>query len=56
MEDFTGKKVLITGGSRGIGKATAMAFAKRGAQIALNFHNDNQAARFSQGAFFLRAN
>ncbi|MEZ5043824.1 MAG: SDR family oxidoreductase [Saprospiraceae bacterium] len=44
MEDFTGKKVLITGGSRGIGQATAMAFAKRGAQIALNFHNDNQAA------------
>ncbi len=32
---LTGKKVLITGGTRGIGHATAMAFAKEGANIAL---------------------
>lgn len=44
MEDFNGKKVLITGGSRGIGKATAQAFAARGASIAINFRSDSQAA------------
>ena len=44
MEDFNGKKVLITGGSRGIGRATAQAFAARGAQIAINFRSDSAAA------------
>lgn len=44
MEDFNGKKVLITGGSRGIGKATAQAFAAKGAQIAINFRSDSAAA------------
>lgn len=43
--DFTGKKVFITGGSRGIGKATAIAFAERGAQVAINFRSDTEAAR-----------
>ena len=34
--DFTGKKVLITGASRGIGKATARAFLDHGATVAIN--------------------
>ncbi len=34
--DFTDKSVLITGSSRGIGKATAQAFLGRGARVALN--------------------
>ena len=43
--DFSGKRVLITGGSRGIGKACAQAFAARGAQIAINFRSNEQAAQ-----------
>ena len=42
--DFTGKHVLITGGSRGIGKAVAKAFAAAGAQVAINYRNNHQAA------------
>jgi NAD(P)-dependent dehydrogenase (short-subunit alcohol dehydrogenase family) len=35
MFDFTGKRVLITGGAHGIGAATAAAFCGRGARIAI---------------------
>jgi 3-oxoacyl-[acyl-carrier protein] reductase len=42
--NFTNKIVLITGGSRGIGKATALAFADQGASVAFTFLNDDKAA------------
>lgn len=35
MTDFSGKNVLITGAARGLGKETALAFAKRGASLSL---------------------
>ena len=33
--DFTGKVAVITGGANGIGRATALGFAKGGAKIVL---------------------
>lgn len=34
--DFTDKRVLITGGTRGIGRATVVAFLEAGARVAVN--------------------
>lgn len=40
MEKLKGKKAIITGGSRGLGKATAMAFAKEGIDVAITGRNE----------------
>ena len=37
--------VLITGGSRGIGAATALAAARAGYAVAVNFHRNAAAAQ-----------
>lgn len=44
MTRFSGKTVLITGASRGIGAATAMGFAREGAAVAVNYRSDRDGA------------
>ena len=41
---FKDKVVLITGASRGIGKATALSFAREGAKIIVNYNNAEKEA------------
>ncbi len=42
--DWTDKRVLVTGGSRGIGRAAAAAFHERGARVAINGRTGPSAA------------
>ena len=42
---FAGKSVLVTGGSRGIGRACALAFARNGADVAINYNKSEDEAK-----------
>ncbi len=45
---FKGKVALVTGGSRGIGKAIALEFARHGADVAFNYMRSHEAAGVTQ--------
>ena len=42
--EFKDKRVLITGGTKGLGKAMALAFAREGAWVAVNYSSDDKSA------------
>ena len=45
MFSLQDKVSLVTGGSRGIGRATALALAQAGADVAVNYHSEVDAAQ-----------
>ena len=45
MTNFDGQGVLVTGGSRGIGRAIALLFAERGARVAVHYSSNAKAAQ-----------
>jgi NAD(P)-dependent dehydrogenase (short-subunit alcohol dehydrogenase family)/3-oxoacyl-(acyl-carrier-protein) synthase len=44
MSEFAGKVVLVTGGTKGVGRAVSLEFARRGAHVIVNWFHDRAAA------------
>ncbi|HRE55321.1 MAG TPA: 3-oxoacyl-ACP reductase family protein [Candidatus Competibacter sp.] len=45
MAALDGQVAVVTGGSRGLGRATALELARRGARVAINFRRNEKEAR-----------
>ncbi|MEI5993316.1 3-oxoacyl-[acyl-carrier-protein] reductase [Candidatus Enterococcus mansonii] len=50
--DLKGKNVFVTGSTRGIGKAVALAFAKEGANVALNGRGEISSEQIKEIEYF----
>ena len=50
LSELGGKVALVTGGSRGIGRAAAIRLAQGGAKIAFNYHSNHEPPRTSSGS------
>ncbi len=48
MENLRGQTALVTGGSRGIGRAIAVKLAQEGANIVINYQGNEEAAKETQ--------
>jgi 3-oxoacyl-[acyl-carrier protein] reductase len=42
--EFKDKRVIVTGGTRGLGKAIALSFAREGAWVGINYSSDDKSA------------
>ena len=42
--EFKDKRVIVTGGTRGLGRAIALSFAREGAWVAVNYSSDDKSA------------
>ena len=45
MADFSGKVAVVTGSSRGIGRAVAIELGERGCRVVVNYHTNEAAAQ-----------
>lgn len=50
MKGLQGKRVLVTGGSSGIGQLIAIKFAEYGAHVAINYYKDRESAEETEEA------
>jgi len=48
--EFKDRRVIVTGGTKGLGKAIALAFAGQGAWVAANYSSDEESARTAEAA------
>lgn len=46
--EFKDKRVIVTGGTKGLGKAIASTFAQAGARVAVNYHADTKSAETAE--------
>ena len=50
MIDLSGKSAVVTGGSRGIGRAIALRLATQGADVAFSYRGNEAAAKETAAA------